>query len=301
MSCGVVSRGGNCRWSSRQPRRCTRCSPAGPAAERGSASSTRCATDRGCGPGGTAARPRRSSTRRRYPPADTVPDPAAAGMAARKRTAVKRHLAVEVNGLLLTVVVTAASIPDRDAAHRLLAALRGSFSTIGLVWADGGYLGRCSSGRKTFSPLLCRSSNASPAALVSPSGPHLGGREKFRVDQPAPPLRARPRNQSRPPRSHGPPRHDHDHDQTTRPNLTVFKHPLRDAQTDPCLVSRETGVIRSCLNRRSRTSPSAATQGNKHCVQNSAPPGPLGGLPEGHVESIDGSDQQAKGIMCDVR
>jgi len=43
---------------------------------------------------------------------------------------------------VLTVVVTAASIPDRDAAHRLLAALRGSFSTIGLVWADGGYPGR---------------------------------------------------------------------------------------------------------------------------------------------------------------
>src|SRR6476646_5742131 len=275
-SWAVVSRGGNFQWSSRQPRRCRRCSPAGPAAERGSASSTRCATDRGCGPGGTAARP-------------------------KKTNGVKRHLAVEVNGLLLTVVVTAASIPDRDAAHRLLAALRGSFSTIGLVWADGGYLGRCSSGRKTFSPLLCRSSNASPAALVSPSGPHLGGRETFRVDQPAPPLRARPRNHSRPPRSHGPPRHDHDRDQTTRPNLTVFKHPLRDAQTDPHLVSRETGVIRSCLNRRSRTSPSAATQGNKHCVQNSAPPGPLGGLPEGHVESIDGSDQQAKGIMCDVR
>ena len=63
-------------------------------------------------------------------------------MAARERTAVKRHLAVEVNGLLLTVVVTAASIPDRDAAHRLLAARRGSFSTIGLVWADGGYLAR---------------------------------------------------------------------------------------------------------------------------------------------------------------
>src|SRR6478672_10182572 len=57
----------------------------------------------------------------------------------KKTNGVKRHLAVEVNGLLLTVVVTAASIPDRDAAHRLLAALRGSFSTIGLVWADGGY------------------------------------------------------------------------------------------------------------------------------------------------------------------
>ena len=60
-----------------------------------------------------------------------------------KRTnGVKRHIAVDVNGLLLAVVVTAASIQDRDAAHRLLAALRGRFSTIRLVWADGGYPGR---------------------------------------------------------------------------------------------------------------------------------------------------------------
>ncbi|WP_254900714.1 transposase [Rhodococcus sp. 1168] len=44
--------------------------------------------------------------------------------------------------LLLTVVVTAASIQDRDAGHRLLAALRGTFSTIRLVRADGGYSGR---------------------------------------------------------------------------------------------------------------------------------------------------------------
>ena len=63
-------------------------------------------------------------------------------MAARKRTAVKRHIAVDVNGLLLAVVVTAASIQDRDGAHRLLAALRGSFCTIRLVWADGGYPAR---------------------------------------------------------------------------------------------------------------------------------------------------------------
>ena len=43
----VVSRGGNCQWSSRQPGRRRRSSPAGPAAGRGSASSTRCAID--CG------------------------------------------------------------------------------------------------------------------------------------------------------------------------------------------------------------------------------------------------------------
>jgi hypothetical protein len=49
---------------------------------------------------------------------------------------------VDVNGLLLGVVVTATSIQDRDAAQWLLAALRVAFSTIGLVWADGGYPGR---------------------------------------------------------------------------------------------------------------------------------------------------------------
>src|SRR4029077_9664307 len=73
------------------------------------------------------------------PAADTVPRSSRGGDGGKKTNGVKRHLAVEVNGLRLTVVVTAASIQDRDAAHRLLAALRGSLSTIGLVWADGGH------------------------------------------------------------------------------------------------------------------------------------------------------------------
>ena len=76
------------------------------------------------------------------PAADTVPRSSRGCDGGKRTNGVQRHLAVEVNGLLLTVVVTAASIPDRDAAHRLLAARRGSFSTIGLVWADGGYPGR---------------------------------------------------------------------------------------------------------------------------------------------------------------
>ena len=54
----------------------------------------------------------------------------------------KRHLAVDALGLLLGVVVTAASIQDRDGACPLLAMLRERFSTITLVWADGGYAGR---------------------------------------------------------------------------------------------------------------------------------------------------------------
>ncbi|WP_332113173.1 transposase [Rhodococcus opacus] len=61
----------------------TRC----PTAAGGSASSTRCATACGCVTGGTGARPRRSSTRRRCRPRIPCPDRAAAGMAARERTA----------------------------------------------------------------------------------------------------------------------------------------------------------------------------------------------------------------------
>ena len=54
----------------------------------------------------------------------------------------KRHVAVDTLGLLLVVMVTAASVQDRDGAFRLLSLLRERFSTIRLVWADGGYAGR---------------------------------------------------------------------------------------------------------------------------------------------------------------
>jgi transposase len=73
--------------------------------------------------------------------ADTVGAPLADSMA-RKINGRKRHIAVDTLGLVLTVMVTAASVQDRDAAFRLLATLRERFSTISLVWADGGYAGR---------------------------------------------------------------------------------------------------------------------------------------------------------------
>ena len=40
------------------------------------------------------------------------------------------------------MIVTPASVQDRDGAHPLLALLHERFSTITLVWADGGYAGR---------------------------------------------------------------------------------------------------------------------------------------------------------------
>lgn len=54
----------------------------------------------------------------------------------------KRHIAVDTLGLLLVVLVTPASVQDRDGAHSLLGLVRERFSTISLVWADGGYAGR---------------------------------------------------------------------------------------------------------------------------------------------------------------
>jgi len=49
---------------------------------------------------------------------------------------------VDTLGLLLAVIVTPASVQDRDGANPLLALLRERFATISLVWADGGYAGR---------------------------------------------------------------------------------------------------------------------------------------------------------------
>ena len=45
-------------------------------------------------------------------------------------------------GLLLTVLITAASVQDRDAARPLLWNLRKAFPKIRLAWADGGYAGK---------------------------------------------------------------------------------------------------------------------------------------------------------------
>jgi transposase len=62
--------------------------------------------------------------------------------AGKKINGTKRHLAVDALGLLLTVLVTAASVQDRDAAKPLLWNLRKAFPSVRLPWADGGYAGK---------------------------------------------------------------------------------------------------------------------------------------------------------------
>lgn len=61
--------------------------------------------------------------------------------AGKKINGRKRHIAVDTLGLLLVVMVTAASAKDNDAGRDLLERLRTEHRRITLVWADGGYTG----------------------------------------------------------------------------------------------------------------------------------------------------------------
>lgn len=63
-------------------------------------------------------------------------------LAGKKVNGRKRHIAVDTLGLLLCVIVTGASVQDRDGARPLLEKLAASCRRVRLVWADGGYAGR---------------------------------------------------------------------------------------------------------------------------------------------------------------
>ena len=54
----------------------------------------------------------------------------------------KRHLLVDTLGLLFAVVVTAASVQDRDGAKLLFQRLGGACKKVRLIWVDGGYRGQ---------------------------------------------------------------------------------------------------------------------------------------------------------------
>ncbi len=58
---------------------------------------------------------------------------------AKKTKGRKRHIAVDVLGLLLAVVVHSAGIDERSGAKLLMQRVRRHFSTLLKVWADGGY------------------------------------------------------------------------------------------------------------------------------------------------------------------
>jgi transposase len=74
--------------------------------------------------------------------AETVSQSSRGYDAGKKVNGRKRHIAVDTLGLLLCVLVTAASVQDRDGARPLLEQVRASCRRLRLVWADGGYAGK---------------------------------------------------------------------------------------------------------------------------------------------------------------
>jgi putative transposase len=61
--------------------------------------------------------------------------------AGKKTKGRKRHILVDTCGFLLAVLVTSASIQDRDGAKLLLRTLDGSAKKLRKIWVDGGYRG----------------------------------------------------------------------------------------------------------------------------------------------------------------
>jgi transposase len=74
--------------------------------------------------------------------ADTVGALSRGFDAGKKVNGRKRHIVVDTSGLLLLVMVTAASVQDRDGGARALERLRFVMPSVATVWADGGYAGR---------------------------------------------------------------------------------------------------------------------------------------------------------------
>jgi transposase len=58
----------------------------------------------------------------------------------------KRHLLVDVLGLMLVGLVHSASVQDRAGARRVLTGVRRAFPLLGLVWVDGGYVNSVDAG-----------------------------------------------------------------------------------------------------------------------------------------------------------
>ncbi len=101
----------------------------------------------GCGNGCATARAATRSPRRASwtPRSSSAPIPwprrPAATTAGRRSPGEAWHLAVDTEGWLLALVVTAASVSDKAGLKLLVIRLFNTFSTLKIMWADSGYDG----------------------------------------------------------------------------------------------------------------------------------------------------------------
>jgi hypothetical protein len=135
--------------------------------------------------------------------AGTVPAASSGYDGGKKIKGRKRHVADGTSGLLLAVVVTAASVQDRDGAFRITAALRQASSTITLVWADAGYTGPVRPRRaQDRRPGRGDRQAPRPGQGLRPAPPPLGRGTLLRLADQIPPPHTPRRDPPSHPRSH---------------------------------------------------------------------------------------------------
>jgi hypothetical protein len=100
-----------------------------------------CGRCRGCIRAGQRSRRRASWTPRSSGPTTPLAIRPAAITEVRRSRGRGRHLAVDAEGWLLALVVTAVSISDKAGAGMLLIKLFDLFGTLKIMWADSGYAG----------------------------------------------------------------------------------------------------------------------------------------------------------------
>jgi putative transposase len=86
--------------------------------------------------------------------ADTVPRASRGWDAAKKVNGRKRHIAVDTMGLVLDVVITPASVQDRQGARPLLWNTHRACPRVRLIWADAGYSGKLAAWAQTLKMTL---------------------------------------------------------------------------------------------------------------------------------------------------
>ena len=157
--------------------------------------------------------------------ADTVGKASRGYDAGKKIEGRKRHIATDTLGLILVIVVTAASVQDRDAARHLLWRLAAGFRHVSLIWADGGYAGKLVTwaARHAAPHPADRQAPRQPAHIQA-AAPPLGCRAHIWMDHEIPAVRPRLRTPARTPRNLPLLVHDHRHGTPRRPPPQNQRH-----------------------------------------------------------------------------
>jgi putative transposase len=101
--------------------------------------------------------------------ADTIPKATRSWDNAKKVNGRERHIAVDTTGLVLDVVITAASVQDRAAARPLLWNTHRACRGVRLVWADAGYTGKLADWAASLKMTLQIVAKHDPRAFEVPS------------------------------------------------------------------------------------------------------------------------------------